>query len=311
VALGPAAIKQIHERMVQIVREGGVVPGRRLRVDTTVVETNITYPTDSTLLGDGARVLTRTMQRITKIAGPIGAKLRDRSRSGGRGNEDLDSALVSHYHRRPKADRECQPRWPIDLAVEGCEVAKISIVVPIYREEESLPELYRRLSAALTTISDDFEILLVSDDSRDRSWDLICKLSLADPRVKRIRFTRNFGQHIAISAGLDARDGDWVVVMDGDLQDRPEVIPELCATACSGYDVAFVSRRNRPESAVYRLAARSFHRLLQFLARSEYDPAHGNFSIISRRWSSNIARWARPYGSMAGLSIGWGSSGPR
>src|SRR6516162_1958488 len=81
VALGPAVIKQIHERIVQIAREGGVVPGRRLRVDTTVVETNIHYPTDSTLLGDGVRVLTRTMRRITKIAGPVGAKLRDRSRS--------------------------------------------------------------------------------------------------------------------------------------------------------------------------------------------------------------------------------------
>ena len=81
VALGPAVIKQIHERMVQIARDGGVAPGRRMRVDTTVVETNIHYPTDSTLLGDGVRVLTRTMQRITKIAGPVGATLRDRSRS--------------------------------------------------------------------------------------------------------------------------------------------------------------------------------------------------------------------------------------
>src|SRR6516165_247918 len=81
VALGPAVVEQIHERMVQIARAGGVVPGRRMRIDTTVVETNIHYPTDSTLLGDGMRVLTRTMQRITKIDGPIGAKLRDRSRS--------------------------------------------------------------------------------------------------------------------------------------------------------------------------------------------------------------------------------------
>ena len=81
VALGPAVIKQIHERMVQIARDNGVAPGRRMRIDTTVVETNIHYPTDSTLLGDGVRVLTRTMKRISKIAGPVGAKLRDRSRS--------------------------------------------------------------------------------------------------------------------------------------------------------------------------------------------------------------------------------------
>jgi transposase, IS5 family len=81
VALGPATIKQIHARMVQIAHESGVAPGRRMRVDTTVVETNIHYPTDSTLLGDGVRLLTRTMQRISKIVGPVGAKLRDRSRS--------------------------------------------------------------------------------------------------------------------------------------------------------------------------------------------------------------------------------------
>jgi transposase, IS5 family len=81
VALGPAVVKQIHERMVQIAQAGGVVPGQRMRIDTTVVETNIHYPTDSTLLGDGVRVLTRAMQRISKIAGTVGAKLRDRSRS--------------------------------------------------------------------------------------------------------------------------------------------------------------------------------------------------------------------------------------
>jgi IS5 family transposase len=80
-ALGPATIKQIHERMVQIAHDNGVAPGRRMRVDTTVVETNIHYPTDSTLLGDGVRMLTRTMQRISKIAVPVGSKLRDRSRS--------------------------------------------------------------------------------------------------------------------------------------------------------------------------------------------------------------------------------------
>ena len=81
VALGPQVIKQIHERIVKIAQDNGVAAGRRMRVDTTVVETNIHYPTDSTLLGDGVRVLTRTMKKITKIAGEVGTKLRDRSRS--------------------------------------------------------------------------------------------------------------------------------------------------------------------------------------------------------------------------------------
>src|SRR5579872_3391586 len=80
-AVGPAVIKQVHERMVKIARDQGVVQGRRMRVDTTVVETNVHYPTDSSLLGDGVRVLIRTMKKITKIAGDAGAKFRDRSRS--------------------------------------------------------------------------------------------------------------------------------------------------------------------------------------------------------------------------------------
>jgi glycosyltransferase involved in cell wall biosynthesis len=162
-------------------------------------------------------------------------------------------------------------------------LADLSVVVPIFREEAVLHELYRRLCAALTGITENFEIVLVSDGGRDRSWDIICELAKKDTRVKGIKFTRNFGQHIAISAGLDSCNGDWVVVMDGDLQDRPEVIPQLYIKAKEGHDVVFVSRRNRPESPFYRLSAQGFYKLLQFLARSEYDPAHGNFSIISRR----------------------------
>ncbi len=170
-----------------------------------------------------------------------------------------------------------QPERGLDL------MPHLSVVVPIFREELVLPELYRRLSASLSRISTDFEIILVSDGGRDRSWDIIRELSAADPRVKGVKFTRNFGQHLAISAGLDVCDGDWVVVMDGDLQDRPEVIPELYAKAQQGYEVVFVARVDRPESVVYRLAARTFYKIFKLLANTEYDPAHGNFSIISRK----------------------------
>jgi glycosyltransferase involved in cell wall biosynthesis len=168
-------------------------------------------------------------------------------------------------------------------AGRGRPMAHISVVVPIFREELTLHELYRRLREPLSAISEDFEILLVSDGGRDRSWDIIRDLSAADPRVKGVKFTRNFGQHLAISAGLDVCDGDWVVVMDGDLQDRPEVIPELYAKAQEGYDVVFVSRLERPESAIYQLAARLFYKIFKLLASTDYDPAHANFSIISRR----------------------------
>src|ERR1700730_12903731 len=141
---------------------------------------------------------------------------------------------------------------------------------PIFREELTLRELYRRLRDSLSTISPDFEIIFVSDGGGDRSWDIIRELATADARVKGVKFTRNFGQHLAISAGLDVCDGDWVVVMDGDLQDRPEVIPELYAKAQEGYDVVFVARTERPESAIYRFAARIFYKLLKLLAKTDY-----------------------------------------
>ncbi len=162
-------------------------------------------------------------------------------------------------------------------------MAHISVVAPIFREEQTLPELYRQLRTALSRITEDFEIVLVYDGGSDRSWEIIGELSRADTRVKGIKFTRNFGQHLAISAGLDACDGDWVVVMDGDLQDRPEVIPELYAKATSGYEVVFVKRTERPESALYLLLSRLFYGIFKWLANTNYDPEHGNFSIISRR----------------------------
>jgi glycosyltransferase involved in cell wall biosynthesis len=165
---------------------------------------------------------------------------------------------------------------------KGVPMPHLSVVAPIFREELTLRELYRRLRDSLSTISPDFEIIFVSDGGDDRSWDIIRELATADARVKGVKFTRNFGQHFAISAGLDVCAGDWVVVMDGDLQDRPEVIPELYTKAQQGYDVVFVSRMERPEAAIYRLAAGVFYKIFKLLANTDYDPAHGNFSIISR-----------------------------
>jgi glycosyltransferase involved in cell wall biosynthesis len=162
-------------------------------------------------------------------------------------------------------------------------MARLSIVAPVFREAKVLPELYSRVCAALLPVTLDFELVLVSDGGNDGSWETIEELSAADPRVKGIKFTRNFGQHLAISAGLDVCDGDWVVVMDSDLQDRPEVIPQLFAKAQAGYEVVFVSRKDRPEPRLYQAAARVFYWLFRFLAKTNYDPAHGNFSIISRR----------------------------
>jgi glycosyltransferase involved in cell wall biosynthesis len=161
-------------------------------------------------------------------------------------------------------------------------MAHLSAVVPIYREEETLDELCKRLKGALGSITDDFEIVLVEDGGGDRSWEIIRAEFAKDRRVKGIKFSRNFGQHYAISAGLNEADGDWVVVMDGDLQDRPEVIPELYAKAQEGFDVVFVARQQRPEGLGYRILQRCFYAIFQYLAKTEYDPEHGNFSMLCR-----------------------------
>lgn len=166
-------------------------------------------------------------------------------------------------------------------------MAFISVVIPIFREEAILEEMVARLNAALEPISPDHEILFVLDGGKDRSWEILAGLAARDARIKAIEFSRNFGQHLAISAGLDACDGDWVVVMDGDLQDRPEVIPDLVRKALEGYDVVFVARRQRKESGIYLALVRMFHWLFQKLSGTHTDPDIGNFSIISRQVVEN------------------------
>lgn len=168
-------------------------------------------------------------------------------------------------------------------ADERCARPLISVVAPIYREEGNIAELVRRLTESLQHITERFEIVLVEDAGGDASWDRIVDAAAKDPRVKGLRFSRNFGQHYAITAGLEMVSGDWVVVMDGDLQDRPEVIPDLYAKALEGYDVVFVERQSRPEGTLYIWMQRVFYMLLRYLAGTEYDPRHGNFSIISRK----------------------------
>ena len=162
-------------------------------------------------------------------------------------------------------------------------MALISVVTPVYRAEGCLEELYRRLVAALSGITQDFEIVMVEDCGGDRSWEIIRELARRDPRVKGIQFSRNFGQHYGITAGLDHCDGDWVVVMDCDLQDRPEEIPRLYARAQEGYDVVLASRGVRADSTAKRLGSWLFYRLFSWLADIDYDGSSGNFRIISRK----------------------------
>jgi dolichol-phosphate mannosyltransferase len=164
----------------------------------------------------------------------------------------------------------------------------ISVVIPTYKAEAFLHVLYTRLVASLEKISPDFEIILVEDCGGDKSWDIINELAAVDKRVRGIQFSRNFGQHYGITAGLDFCQGDWVVVMDCDLQDRPEEIPRLYAKAQEGYDVVLALRGQRQDPALKRLSSWFFYRLFSYLADIKYDGDSGNFRIISRKVVDNF-----------------------
>ncbi|MBD2143830.1 glycosyltransferase family 2 protein [Sphaerospermopsis sp. FACHB-1194] len=167
-------------------------------------------------------------------------------------------------------------------------MSHISVVIPVYKAEKSLDVLYERLKVSLSEITQDFEIILVEDCGGDRSWDIIVELSKIDPRVKGIQFSRNFGQHYGITAGLDHCDADWVVVMDCDLQDRPEEIPRLYAKAQQGYDVVLARRGKRQDPPLKRLTSWLFYQIFNYLTDLQYDGQVGNFRIISRQVVENF-----------------------
>jgi polyisoprenyl-phosphate glycosyltransferase len=159
---------------------------------------------------------------------------------------------------------------------------EISVVIPVYKAEGCLNELYRRLKKSLDTITSDFEIILVEDCGGDGSWEKICELSQKDHRVKGLQFSRNFGQHYGITAGLDHCDGNWVVVMDCDLQDQPEEIPKLYAKALEGFEIVLARRAERQDSWPKKMSSRVFSIILNYLVDEKKDPAASDFGVYSR-----------------------------
>ena len=162
-------------------------------------------------------------------------------------------------------------------------MAHISVVIPVYKAEGCLHELYRRLKSSLEIITHDFEIVMVEDCGGDNSWQIIAQLAQADARVKGYQFSRNFGQHYGITAGLDQCTGDWAVIMDCDLQDQPEEIPRLYAKAQEGFDVVLARRGKRKDALHKRMASYAFYKLFSYLAGIRYDAEVGNFRIISKK----------------------------
>jgi len=160
---------------------------------------------------------------------------------------------------------------------------KISVVTPVYGCSKNLHDLHKRVVNALSAITDDFEIIMVNDASPDNAWDIITKLSQEDNRVKGINLSRNFGQHKAITAGLDYAKGDWIVVMDCDLQDQPEEIIKLYNKAQEGYDVVFGRRVERKDSFFKKLGSKLFYKVYDYFTESKIDNTIANFSIISKK----------------------------
>ncbi|ALX50281.1 glycosyltransferase family 2 protein [Lentibacillus amyloliquefaciens] len=159
----------------------------------------------------------------------------------------------------------------------------ISIVVPVYGCKSCLKELCRRAATTIESIPADFEIILVNDASPDNAWETIQELHEQDDRIKGIDFARNFGQHHAITAGLDYTSGDWTVVMDCDLQDRPEEIQTLYEKAIEGYEVVFANRTERQDNWFKRKTSQLFYRVYDYFSGSVSDHSIANFSISEKK----------------------------
>jgi dolichol-phosphate mannosyltransferase len=168
------------------------------------------------------------------------------------------------------------------VGASGAESAvELSIVVAVYGSVECLRALYERLVQALSAV-ESFEIVFVDDASPDGAWSVLEELAARDRRVRAIRLSRNFGQHAAITAGLEESQGDWIVVMDCDLQDPPEEIPRLYQRAMEGYDIVFARRKRRRDSRFRRWAASAYFRLMNKFVGTDIEGEYGTFSVISR-----------------------------
>lgn len=167
---------------------------------------------------------------------------------------------------------------------------KLSIVSPIYKGEKMLHHLVERCEAAAATLTDDYEIILVNDCSPDNSWAVLREICAQDKHVKAIDHSHNFGQHPAISTGLKYVTGDWIVVMDCDLQDRPEDIPALYAKTQEGWDVVFARRGERHDGFFKQLGGKVFHLFFRWLTGINTDKNIGNYCIFKRNYADEIVR---------------------
>jgi glycosyltransferase involved in cell wall biosynthesis len=178
----------------------------------------------------------------------------------------------------------------------------LSVVIPAYNEEANVERAYERLAKVLSGLDMDWELIFSVDPSRDRTEELILGLRERDPRVKMLRFSRRFGQPMATLAGMEAARGDAIVVIDCDLQDPPELIPDLVAGWRQGYDVVYAQRRTRAgETLPKRIVAALGYRLIGRIAEVEIPPNTGDFRLMSRRVVDNVVALKESHGFLRGL----------
>jgi polyisoprenyl-phosphate glycosyltransferase len=176
-----------------------------------------------------------------------------------------------------------------------------SIVSPIYRSAKTLSLLVSEIKKNVEPISSNFEILLVEDGSPDSSWDAIVQESRKDSRVKGIKLSRNFGQHYAITAGLDYAQGQWTIVMDCDLQDNPSEIPNLFKKAEEGHKIVLARREARKDGLRKKLSSRVFYKVLSVLTGVKQDSSIANYGIYHRDVISAIIKMREPFRNFAAI----------
>ncbi len=167
----------------------------------------------------------------------------------------------------------------------------ISVIIPVYGCDESLVELHKRLVNVLTGIVNSYEIILVDDCGQGNAWPIIQNLSEHDKSVIGILLSRNFGQHYAITAGLDYAKGDWCIVMDCDLQDQPEEIVKLYNKAQEGYHIVVGKRVYRKDSFFVKITSKLFYILFNYLSGQKLDNRVANYGIYSRKVIDNVKKY--------------------
>lgn len=206
-----------------------------------------------------------------------------------------DPSPANPYEPAARHDPDARPD-------PGDDAAVLSIVVPVYNEEANVQRFYDRMSAVANSLGTSWELIFSVDPCTDRTEELIRALNKVDPRVRMLRFSRRFGQPVATLAGMEVARGEAVVVIDCDLQDPPELIPELVARWREGYEVVYAQRRHREgETFIKRIIAGIGYRVIRRIADVEIPPNTGDFRLMSRRVVENVVRLKEGHGFLRGL----------